>query len=157
MTRGQVRSVWMLVLVGTMLACAKSGDVRRVASTEGEVLTVKGKYTLIILSQDTMRRVFGSEWHQHSIFYRSNRAITQDGERSAIAPSPLRPLAKGAPILVISGDDWPDLLVHMYELETRKQATFAIDTVKGTISVPGPAELRPGEPMFSPDGHLFFR
>jgi len=144
------------ILVGTMLACARPGDVRRVASADGEILTVKGKYTLVILSQDTMRRVFGSNWYQHSLFYRSNRAITQDGERSMITTN-LRPLGKAAPILVISGDDWPDLIVHIYAFETRRQAIFAIDTVKGTITVPGPAELRPGEPMLSPDGHLLFR
>lgn len=156
MTSGQLRWICAFVLVGTMLACSKSGDVKRVATADGEILTVKGKYTLIILSQDTMRRVFGSDWHQHSFFYRSNRAITQDGERGMIT-SDLRPLGKAAPILIISGDDWPDLVVHMYALETRRQAVFAIDTIKGTISVPGPAELRPGEPMLSPDGHLMFR
>lgn len=156
MTRAGVHWVCTFVLVGAMLACAKPGDVRRVANPEGEVLTVKDKYTLIILSQDSMRRVFGPEWHQHSLFYRSNRAITEDGQRAMIT-SDLRPLGKSAPILVISGDDWPDLIVHMYALETRRQAIFTIDTIKGTIAVPGPAKVRPGEPMFSPDGHLFFR
>jgi hypothetical protein len=103
-----------------------------------------------------MRRVFGSTWRHQSFYYRSNRAITRDGERGMIT-SNLRPLGKAAPILLISGDDWPDLLVHMYALESRRQAIFAINTVEGTISVPGPAELRPGEPMLSPDGQLLFR
>ena len=151
-----VRWMCAIVVVGALLACARSGDVKRVATVDGEILTVRDRYTLIILSEDTMRRVFGSTWRHQSFYYRSNRAITRDGERGMIT-SNLRPLGKAAPILLISGDDWPDLLVHMYALESRRQAIFAINTVEGTISVPGPAELRPGEPMLSPDGQLLFR
>jgi hypothetical protein len=152
----RARIIAVLLAAVLTVACNRSGDVARVVSAEGEILTIDGQYTLIVLSQDVMRQAFGSDWHRLSLFYGSNRAITQDGERSMI-DSPLRPLAKGAPILVISGDDWPDLVVPVYALERRKMAIFVIDTVKGTISLRGRAELRPGEPMFSPDGHLFFR
>lgn len=152
----RARIVAVLLVAVVTVACNRSGDVARVASSEGEILTIDGQYTLIILSPDVMRKAFGADWHSLSLFYGSNRAITQDGERSMI-DAPFRPLAKGAPILVISGDGWPDLVVPIYALEQRKMAIFTIDTVKGTISLRGRAELRPGEPMFSPDGHLFFR
>lgn len=122
---------------------------------EGELLSVKGKYTLILLSDDIMRRTFGPEWHRLSLFYSSNRAIDERGQRGMIT-SPLRPLAKGSSILVISGDDWPDLIVPIYVLESRKQATFFIDTTRPSIKV-RPPEPRPGEPLLSPEGRLFFR
>jgi hypothetical protein len=152
LTVGALLSVLMLGAT-----CSRSGGVTRIVKPEGEILIVKDRYTLIILSKDIMRQTFGPNWHQLSLFYGSNRAITQDGERAMVTSLPLRPLAKGAPILVISGDKWPDLIVPVYALESRKQAIFAVDTVKGSIAVLHPAELRRGEPTHSPDGRLFFR
>lgn len=137
------------------VACDKRGGVKRLVTPEGELISVKGRYTLILLSNDTMRRTFGPEWHKLSLFYSSNRAITQDGERSMITED-MRPIAKGMSILVISGSDWPDLIIPMYALETRKQAMLYVDTVRPSITVKS-AESRRGEPMLSADGLLFFR
>lgn len=145
---------WVLVFAMVVTACSESNGANRVVTPEGELLTVKGKYTLILLSDETMRRTFGPEWHRLSLFYGSNRAITQDGERSMVTAD-LRPLAKGTSILLISGSDWPDLIIPVYALETRKQAMLYVDTMRPSIKVASPQPRR-GEPMLSPDGHLFF-
>jgi hypothetical protein len=137
------------------VSCDRSGGVQRRVLPEGELISVKGKYTLILLSDEVMRRAFGTEWHRLSLFYGSNRAINERGERGMIT-SPLRPMGKGTSVLVISGDEWPDLVVPIYALETRKQALFYIDTVRPSIEVRA-AQTRAGEPMVSPEGRLFFR
>jgi hypothetical protein len=149
--------IFALLLIGALaIGCNRPRGVVRVVTAEGEILTVDGQYTLVVLSQDVMRQTFGPDWHRLSLFYGSNRAITQDGQRGMI-DSPLRPLAKGTPILVISGDDWSDLIVPIYALEQRKQAIFAIDTIKGTIKLNSSPGLRGGEPMVTPEGRLLFR
>lgn len=153
----RIRIVAALVVVGIVGAtCGRSGGISRVDRAEGEILTIKGKYTLVILSPGIMRQTFGPEWQRLSLFYRSNRAITQDGERAMVS-APMRPLAKGAPILVISGDDWPDLIVAVYALEKRKQAILSINTVEGVIRVLQPTGPRSGEPTLATDGSLVFR
>jgi hypothetical protein len=136
-------------------ACNDSGGMKRVVTPEGELLSVKGKYTLILLSDETMRHTFGPEWHRLNLFYGSNRAITQDGERSMVTGN-LRPLAKGTSILLISGSGWRDLIIPVYALETRKQAIVYVDTVQPSIKIE-PPQSRRGEPTLSPDGQLFFR
>ena len=141
----------------TFTACNRSGSVRRIVSPEGEMLLVKGRYAVVIPSPDVMRRTFGPKWDELSLFYGSNRGLTNSGEWAALASSPLRSLAKGAPVLIFSGDEWNDLIAPMYALETRQQATFAIDTMKGSIRVLIPARTRAGTPQVTADGHLFFR
>jgi hypothetical protein len=149
--------LWLLTVVATFVAfgCNDSGNVTRAVTPEGELLSVKGKYTLILLSDETMRRTFGPEWHRLTLYYGSNRAVAQDGERSMVTAD-LRPLAKGTSILLISGSDWRDLLIPVYALETRQQAMFYVDTTRPSIKV-DPPQPRRGEPMLSPDGRLFFR
>jgi hypothetical protein len=151
-----LRYVRVLALAMIFIAaCRESGGVKRVVTAEGELLTVDAKYTLILLSDETMRRTFGPEWHRLNLFYGSNRAITQDGERGMVTGN-LRPLAKGTSILLISGSDWRDLIIPVYALETRKQATFYVDTVQPSIKSDSP-QTRRGEPTLTPEGQLFFR
>jgi hypothetical protein len=145
------------LIAPTFTACNRSGSVRRVVTAEGEMLLVKDRYAMIILSPDMMRRTFGPKWDELSLFYGSNRGLTSTGERAALASSPFRSVAKGAPVLVFSGDAWSDLIAPIYALETRQQATFAIDTTKGSIRVLTPAQTRAGTPEVTADGHLFFR
>jgi hypothetical protein len=144
------------MLVALLVAsCDASDGVDRHEIPEGELISVKGKYTLVLLSDDVMRRTFGDQWHRLSLFYGSNRGIDEHGQRGMIT-SPLRPLAKGTSLLVISGDEWSDLVVPIYAMESRQQAVFLIDTVHPRIEVSAP-QPRPGEPMLSPEGRLFFR
>jgi hypothetical protein len=147
----------LLVVVAIVGGCNRWREVTRATTPQGEILSVRDQYTLIILSQDTMSQAFGPNWHQFNLFYGTNRAITQDGERAMVSSRPLRPLAKATPILVISGDRWPDLLVSVYALEPRQQAMFAIDTVKGSIRLLPKTESRLGEPIVAADGSLVFR
>lgn len=140
----------------TTLVWSRSRDVRRVVRPEGEFILIKGKYAMVILSPETMKRAFGPEWDHLSLFYGSNRGLTEGGERAALASSPLRPLAKGAPVLIFSGDEWSDLVAPMYALETRRQAIFAIDTTKGSVTIINGALPRAGDPQLTPDGRLFF-
>lgn len=128
----------------------------RITGPAAEMLVVRGQYTVVILSPSTMQRAFGPSWSQLSLFYGSNRGLTARGERAMLATSPLRPLAKGSPILVFSGDAWPDLIAPVYALETRQQAVFAIDTIKGTVTLLPPVAIRPGAPMITPEGRLVF-
>jgi hypothetical protein len=141
----------------TFTACDRSGSVRRIVSPEGEMLLVKDRYAMVILSPNVMRRTFGPKWDELSLFYGSNRGLTNSGERAAFASSPFRSLAKSSPVLIFSGDKWSDLIAPMYALETRQQATFAIDTTKGSIRILIPAQTRAGTPEVTADGHLFFR
>ena len=144
-----------LVAIGELLACARS-DVRRVVRPEGEFILVKGKYSIVILSPEIMSRTFGAKWDRLSLFYGSNRGLVEGGKRAALASSPLRPMAKGTPVLIFSGDEWPDLIVPIYALETRQQASFAIDTTTASITVLRPTVLRAGSPQLTADGRLFF-
>ncbi len=149
--------VIVFAAAAAMLLWSRSRDVRRIVRPEAEFILVRGKSTMVILSPDMMKRTFGPEWDHLSLYYGSNRGLTERGERVALATSPLRPLAKGAPVLIISGDEWTDLIVPVYALETRQQATFAIDTTKGSVTVVDAARPRAGDPHLSPDGRLFFR
>lgn len=149
--------VIVLAAAAATLLWSRSRDVRRIVRPEGEFVLVKGKYAMVILSPEMMKRTFGPRWDHLSLFYGSNRGVTEDGERAALAPSPLRPLAKGTPVLIFSGDEWSDLIAPVYALETRQQATFAIDTTQGLVTVIDAARPRAGDPHLSPDGRLFFQ
>lgn len=137
--------------------CGKPYAVRRVVTAEAEILSVNNEYTIVILSPAFLVNTFGPNWYQLNLFYGSNRATNDHGERGALASSPLRPLAKGSPILVFPGDQWSDLIVPVYALETRQQATLAIDTTKGSVGVLSPAKARGGVPEVSANGRLLLR
>jgi hypothetical protein len=157
-----MRRIVVVICVTTLVTlasggCNRSGGVRRIVRPEGEMLLVKDRYAMVILSPEMMRRTFGPKWDELSLFYGSNRGLTESGERAALASSPFRQLAKGSPVLVFSGDQWSDLIAPVYALETHQQATFAIDTTKGSIRVLISAQPRSGTPEVTADGHLFFR
>ena len=157
--RNAVLATLVVIVVAAAAATllwSRSRDVRRIVRPEGEFVLVKGKYAIVILSPEMMKRTFGPDWDHLSLFYGSNRGVTEDGERAALAPSPLRPLAKGTPVLIFSGDEWSDLIAPVYALETRQQATFAIDTTKPSVIVIGATRSRAGEPHLTPEGRLFF-
>jgi hypothetical protein len=130
---------------------------RRIVTPEAEMIRVRGEYAIVIVRPATMARAFGPQWDRLTLFYGTNRAITGNGQRAMVSASPLRPLAKGTPMLVISGDDWDDLLVPVYALETRRMALFAVDLTAGTVTLRQPARLRGGVPQLTPEGRLFFR
>jgi hypothetical protein len=141
----------------TILLWPRVRDVRRIVRPEGEFIVVKDKYAIVILSPAMMNRTFGPKWDHLSLFYGLNRGVTPDGERAAIASSPLRPLAKGIPVLIISGGEWRDLIVPIYALETRQQTTLSVDIADGSVTVLASSQPRVGNPHVSSDGRLFFQ
>lgn len=130
---------------------------RRIVTPDAEILRVRGEYAVVMLAPATMSRGFGPRWRELSLFYGVNRALVDGKPAMLNSSTPLRPLAKGTPVLVISGDAWTDLLVPMYALETRTGVLFHIDLTRGEVTVESAARPSTRVPELTPDGRLFFR
>lgn len=132
----------------------RAGACRHLRLSEAEIITVRGEYALVLPTPSTMERLFGADWHRQSLFYRYNRALAASGQPIAVTTSPMLPLAKGSPVLVISGDEWPDLICSVASLEKMSMATLHIDLRRGSFSATAPAIPLRGVPETTPDGRL---
>lgn len=153
---------WLLNVGGVVImvlssACADldTSGSRLIRRPEGDILTVRGEYSIVILRPDFMVRLFGPDWKKQELFYGFNRAIDAEGNRGNVTVNML-PLAKGRPELTLSGVDWSDLICPIYSLDTRQQAILAIDLRSGTITVSRTVQSRPGKPRITQDGRLVF-
>lgn len=148
-------AVWVLVSLG-LLACLAAGSclldhlrrprVTLLRSPEADIIRVNSEYALILPSTRLMERAFGSRWREASIFYGFNRALAPNGERVAVDGGPYRPLAKGHPVMQVSGDDWTDLSLYLIALEPSRETTLDVNLRAGSVAL---REVQPHRPKAS--------
>ena len=103
-----------------------------------------------------MQSAFGPDWASQSLFYSSNRGITEGGAAAILSSRPRFPLAKGSPVLLISGTGWPDLYCGVYSLERKQivglKINLALNTIVADAATPAlePPELRPNGTLVAP-------
>lgn len=134
----------------------KTGDVRRVVRPEAEFLIVDDEYALILLKPEFLTSLFGNSWHTHQLFYGTNRGMFPGGVKAAVSSSALLPMAKGTPIIVVSGTRWPDLVCVIFSMDAEKQVVLAIDVEKPAIRVASRPSARKGSPTITKEGRLLF-
>jgi hypothetical protein len=111
----------------------------------------------LVLQPDFIQGAFGPSWGEQQICYGTNRAVTTEGPAIVNSQTPLRPLAKGSPVLLLSGVDWEDLRVPMYALEGRQRVHLSVDLQRAPIELVGPPSPDDRETFVTPEGHLAFR
>lgn len=112
-----------------------------------------GKNSIVILSPSTVTRMFGARGNELTLFYGSNRMLTDTGE-SAIVKSPLLPMSRSVRALFLSGDDWSDLLVPVHALETKERVLLRINLQAHEIVVGPVRSLEHAKYSISADGTL---
>lgn len=119
--------VLLVIVAGVVgyLAGARSENCRYVVTHDAEFIHL-GKTSIVILSPEAVARMFGARSGNLTLFYGSNRMLTDGGER-AMVRSPLLPMSRAVRALFFSGDDWPDLLVPVHALETKEQVLVRIN------------------------------
>ncbi len=149
---------WAAVLAATTLALsfnACNSRCRFVRTDQADFFMVRGEYAVIILHPDFAAKAFGRDWATQSLFYRTSRAITQDGQRSSIQAGNLRPIAKGELLLSCSGDDWEHQFFAVYSLERSHFVGLTVDFRKCTIEAQSPVKpLYDRTATVLPDGRL---
>ncbi len=152
---------FLLALV--VAASSLAGACRRSACTfvrteEAEFFLVRGEYSLVIPHPSFMQASFGADWASQSLFYSSNRAISETGQPFIVnSGTPRQPLVKGTPILIISGTEWPDLYCALYSLERKQFVGLHINLQKHTLTADAPTTPSYGLPEVLPNGTLTFK
>lgn len=147
------------VLVASLLVSTFSSCHRRdVFARRGnaDFFIVSGEYSLVLLHEQFLNETFGQHWKLESLYYGCNRALNEARREVSTTTSTLFPLAKGAPILTISGSDWSDLSCVVFSTESRWQALLEIDLRKSTVSTVGLVSTRTGGFQILQDGRLAF-
>jgi hypothetical protein len=104
-----------------------------------------------------MQKAFGPDWASQSLFYSSNRGVTKGGAPIHIGSAIRMPLAKGAPVFIISGTGWPDLYCGVYSLERKQFVGLNINLKANTIAAEAPTTPSYGAPELRPNGTLVFQ
>lgn len=158
-----MKANWKLILASAVTSAAvawyasrlATQDCNSVQTADGEFVTVGGRFSLVILSDQVMSQVFGPQWDQQSLFYRSFVAADDSGKLGTV-DGVLYPMPRGAAIIVFGDLASVPIPCLVYSLETRRQATLQIDLVRGRVTMTGEASRRTGEPMLTPQGRLVF-
>jgi hypothetical protein len=155
--RAMIGALCPVVALAMVTACpGQHGECQFKSTKEADVITVTGRYALVIINSQEMDKLLGADWTRQTLFYAPS-AITDTSGKQAMVHGPMLPLAKGSSMLFVSGDDWEDLSCRIYSLETRRMLWLGINTRIPRITVRAPAEVRAGEPVITPEGTLLFK
>lgn len=127
--------VFVTLIAGALgyLAGSRSRDCRYVVTNDAEFVHL-GSHAIIILSPETVTRMFGARASELTLFYGSNRMLTNTGEEATVR-SPLLPMSRSVRALFLSGDDWADLLVPVHALETKEQVLLRINLAEHELVI----------------------
>jgi hypothetical protein len=152
----------LVVIVVTLVAGivgyyagTQSQSCRYVVTDDAEFVHL-GKNSIVILSPNTVKRMFGPRAGALTLFYGSNRMLTDTGQ-SAIVRSPLLAMSRSVRALFFSGDDWRDLLVPVHALETKEQVLLRINLQTHEIVVGQIRSMAHARHSVSADGTLVVR
>lgn len=154
------RSVVILVAVFVAASAAgyyagkQSHSCRYVVTDDAEFVHL-GKNSIVILSPRSVKRMFGARGGELTLFYGSNRMLTDSGER-AIVRAPLIPMSRSVRALFFSGDDWVDLVVPVHALETKEQVLLRINLQANELTV-GQRSMVRARHSIGADGTLVLR
>lgn len=143
-------AAWLGALYERGLASASS--FRRTG--EADFVSVRGEYVLVLPSDRLMTELVGPTWAEQTLFYRCDRGISQDGKGVVSSNGSFEPLAKGRPSFRVSGDNWTDLGISIFALESRKQVVVRVNLRSGAIERRSETPIAPRELRVTPKGEL---
>jgi hypothetical protein len=134
------------------LAGSRSRDCGYVVTNDAEFVHL-GRHAIVVLSPATVTRMFGARASELTLFYGSNRMLTNTGEE-AVVRSPLLPMSRSVRALFLSGDDWTGLLVPVHALETKERILLRINLEEHEIEIGEKKILAQSKHTVAADGTL---
>jgi hypothetical protein len=151
--RQGLRVVFLIVVI--LAGCSRgvrSRNCRCVVTRDAEFIHLRTN-AIVILSPEIVTRMFGTRARELTLFYGSNRMLTEDGE-SAIVKGPLLPMSRVVRAMFFSGDEWPDLLVPVHALETKEEVLVRVNLRTDEVRIDGRRKMSQATYTVAPDGTL---
>lgn len=150
------RGLCAVLVVAVVLSGCSRGvrpcRCRCVITGDAEFIHLKTN-AIVILSPELVTQMFGPRARDLTLFYAPDRMLTQDGE-SAVVKGPLLPMARVVRAMFFSGDEWPDLLVHVHAVETKEEVLLRVNLRTDDVRINGRRKLSQAIYTIAPDGTL---
>ncbi len=134
---------------------SRSANCRYVVTPRAQFIHLE-THSIVILSADFIDEAFGAHGRELTIFYGSNRLLTESGT-GAIVRAPLLPTSKAVRALYFSGDAWSDLVAPLYALETKEMVLLRLNLQTHEVELGERRKLTDVDLSVTPEGILLLK